>query len=247
MSVLFSVIVPVFNCENYIKDSIFSVIEQDFKNLEIIIINDGSTDGTYDEIQKIIKKLSEKSIKYIFISRDFNIGCFKTRTEAIKISEGKYIAINDADDINFPYRFEDEIKFLENNPEIWCVGGHALKIDEQNKEIETMNYPPEKNDDIISMITKKCMNPIIDSTAIFRKKDFESLNGYSLKEEINLVDDFNLWCKSILNGKKFYNFQKLLIKYRINPEGNTLKYKEKMIKQHMIVWNQFIEENKGKK
>lgn len=237
---LVSVITPAYNCEQYIEESIGSIFSQKFKNFELIIVNDGSTDNTAKIVSDLFQKAPDwLSERFVFIDRQTNHGCFKTRTEAIKLSDGKYIAIHDADDISLSNRLEKQYIYLKNWPEIWCVGSVAITIDENGKKTGIWDYPPEKHEMIIKSI-QGCKNPIIDPSTMFRRDVFLKIGGYSLRDDRILVDDMDLWLRSILKGYKIYNFQKPLIKYRINQEGNTLKHKKKMIKQHMIVWREFI-------
>ncbi|HUS51435.1 MAG TPA: glycosyltransferase, partial [Candidatus Paceibacterota bacterium] len=187
-----------------------------------------------------------KSIHYLHFLDSKNKGVFQARTNVIRTSQSKYIALQDADDISLPNRLQKQIDFLEQNEDVWCVGSHSIKIDEEGNEIGEMTYPPSSDIDVIKMITNKCMNPILDPSVVFRREVFLEIGGYSLRKDRKLVDDFDMWCKSILKNKKFYNIQDKLIKYRINLNGNTLKFKKDMIKQHMMVWREFMREYKGK-
>ena len=245
---ILSIITPVYNCEKYIEFSLNSIFKQSFQYFELIVINDGSTDNTWDIVKNVCEPHRQK---IILIDNKDNKGVFIRRDQAIEACGGKYIALNDGDDYSFYNRLEKQIVFLEENSRIFCVGSHAQKIDQYNKyyyenknDNGLMDYPPEKNEEVIELITKKCMNPIIDPTTMFRKDDYLELGGYSLNKDIKLVGDFDFWLKSISAGKKFYNIQKPLIYYRVNPDSNTRKYKKKMITQHMIVWREFM---KGKR
>jgi len=242
---LVSVIIPVYNCERYIKESLESIIDQSFQDYEIRIYNDGSTDDTEGEILSCLygSKLDVWQWKYMGW---YNRGCFASRDMLIRASKSKYIAIQDADDISLPDRLQKQIDFLEDNKDVWCVGSHAIKIDEEDNEIGNMTYSPSSNEEIFKMIKDKCMNPILDPSVVFRRDGFLEIGGYSLKEDRKLVDDFDIWCRAVVGNKKFHNIQKKLIKYRVNPNGNTLKFKKIMIKQHMVVWKEFNSLNKGK-
>jgi glycosyltransferase EpsE len=240
---LISVITTAYNCEEYIKESIDSILLQSFKDFEIIFIDDASTDNTL--------KIAEDAL-YSFpnsvdvIIHENNKGCFCGRTEAILNARGSYIAIQDGDDISFDNRFEKQVNFLEKNEDIWCLGGWAKKIDINGKDIGEMTYPPVCNNDIIDMITNKCRNPMIDSTTMFRRKDFDDLSGYSNREDIRLVKDMDLWLRSIILNKNISNLNDYLIKYRINDSGNTIKYKKEMISQHMSIWREFVKKRRFK-
>jgi len=239
-SPLLSVITTVYNCEDHIGMSLDSVINQTFSDFEIIIVNDGSKDNTWDIVNSKVEKLQEVAKSVILINNSDNKKIPSRRNEAIALAKGKYIAINDGDDFSYQDRFEIQVDKLERDEFLFCVGGHAIKIDESDKVVGEMVYPPSTHEDIENTISKRCMNPMIDPTTVFRKQDFLDLGKYTLEQSIYTVPDFDLWCKAILDGKKFYNFQKPVIKYRKNSKGMTSLHKQEMIKAHMIVWRRFM-------
>jgi len=250
---LLSIITPVYNCAKYLVYSLNSIFNQSCDDyFELILVDDNSTDGSDIILESYNHaKIGTGQIK--LIKNKENKGCFKSRAIAIEASKGKYIAMHDADDYSFAYRFGKQVKFLEENKDIWCVGGHAHKIDinnddyfENNEDNGNMDYPPEKNHDIIRKTIEGCLNPIIDSSTMFRREEYDRLGGYHLYKDIQLVADFELWTRAFMNNFKFYNFQEPFILYRVNPEGNTRSKKEEMIKQHMLIWRKFVRQWKLK-
>ena len=234
---LLSVVTSIYNCEKYLKLSLDSLLNQSFQDFEIIIINDGSDDNTLAIAQDVLGSFRGD---FNLISHQDRLGVFPRRSEAIRASKGKYIAIHDGDDVSLPKRFEKQVKFLENNQNIWCYGSTALKIDDENKDIGVMDYPPSTFAEFLPMLINKCMNPQIDSSSMFNRDIFLKLGGYSENKNIYLVADFDLWCKSVLNGFNIVNSKEPTIKYRTNSQGNTIKHKQEMIQQHMLVWRNFI-------
>jgi len=231
---LVSIIISIYNCEEYLEESLNSVfLQAEKKNIEIILVNDGSTDGTLDLCKKLVGGYRGDSK---IISHMDNKGCGKCRNEAVRASGGKYVAIQDGDDVSLLNRLEKQVEFLEKNEKIAFLGGHALKID---KEEEPMDYPPQTHQEIVNMIKNKCMNPMIDPTMMFRRDAFIDSGGYGEEEDILYVPDFDLWTRAIKKGYKFHNLQEPIIMYRVNPEGNTRKHQKEMIKQHMKVWRSF--------
>ena len=110
-SKLVSVIIPVFNAELYIQEAVESICRQTYKELEIIIVDDGSTDGTL----QILKSFNDQRIN--LIARE-NRGLISTLNECVALSTGAYIARMDADDICRPMRIERQVKYLENHKDI---------------------------------------------------------------------------------------------------------------------------------
>lgn len=239
-SPLLSVITTVYNCEKHIGMSLDSIVGQTFRDFELIIVNDGSTDKTWDIVTSKIEELREVAKSIVLINNRDNKKIPTRRNEAISQAKGKYIAIHDGDDFSYQTRFERQVSRLERDEFLFCVGGHAIKIDETNKVVGEMGYPSSTHKDIVDSISKRCMNPMIDPTTIFRKQDFLDLGKYTLEQSIYTVPDFDLWCKAILSGKKFDNFQEPVIKYRQNSSGMTSLHKQEMIKAHMIVWRRFM-------
>lgn len=244
---LLSVITPVYNCSRYLRESLVSLLNQtiDNKDFEIIIINDGSTDDTGDVALDVLangghhqwscwRHLENKKIPF-------------RRNEAIGIAKGEYVAIHDGDDISLPHRFESQLNFLESNKDVFCVGGYAEKINLDSNPIldddgdpKNMTYPPESHEDIVHMVRQKCMNPMIDPTTIFKKKDFVELGKYTLEKAIYTVPDFDLWLRAMQTGKIFANLPINLIKYRTNPDGMTRANETEMIHAHMVVWYRYM-------
>jgi len=122
-----SVIIPVYNCERYIASAIRSVLEQTYTNWELIIVNDGSTDGTLEICQSFL----EKDIKII---NQINQGISAARNAGIRNSQGEYIALLDADDIWFPNKLEKQVSFLDSHPLIGLVTCGSWLIDEEGSQ-----------------------------------------------------------------------------------------------------------------
>ncbi|HXK49687.1 MAG TPA: glycosyltransferase family 2 protein, partial [Clostridiales bacterium] len=109
-----SVIMSVYNSEQYLQESIDSILDQTFNDFEFIITDDCSTDGSFEIIKSYA--MLDKRIKYFRNSE--NIGLTKSLNLMLDIAKGKYIARMDSDDISMPDRFSKQFDFMENNPEI---------------------------------------------------------------------------------------------------------------------------------
>lgn len=221
-----SVITPVYNCENFIKDSISSILAQSFTNFELIVINDGSSDKTAECVE------SFKDSRIRFVNHSENRGVMARSKEAIELATGKYIAIHDADDISMSNRLDVQYRYLESNANIFCVGGRAKKIAADGSFIGDWDFPPLEHKDIVTMLIISFKCPIINPTAMYRLADYKSLGGYSPDGTIKFAHDLDFWCKAILNSKKFANLQEYLIKYRVNPSGMSRKNKFAQLADH---------------
>lgn len=132
---LISVLIPTYNSELYIKDTLESILNQTYKKLEIIVIDDASTDRTV----QLVKKYKDKRIK-LFIN-DNNLGISGNMNKGIKLSNGKYLAIMDADDWSYPYRIEEQVQLMEKNPEVVLCSGYMDICDENLVYKNTRTYP----------------------------------------------------------------------------------------------------------
>lgn len=224
-----SVVTTVYNCEKYIEESIQSILDQTFEDFEFFIINDGSTDRTVEKISQF------RDPRIIVLNHDSNKKIPFRRNEGIDLARGKYIAIHDGDDMSLPHRLEEEVRFLEKNDHIFCLGSHAVKVDEDSYEIGTMFYPPPHHNGILAKFIYGYTNPMIDPTTMFRKEDFDQLGGYSTDERVSTVPDFDLWVRALISDRLFANLMVPLIRYRMNPDGVTSNKRKEMIRQHMIV------------
>jgi len=231
-----SIITTLYNCQNFIEQSILSIINQSFNDFEWIIINDGSSDKTWD----IVTKLTDKYENIIKIDNKDNKKIPLRRNEAISMASSEYVAIHDGDDISLPNRLLHQYSFFQKQKEdVFCVGGWALQIDENDIESRIMSYPPVSHNENVNMLLVGRKNPIIDPTSMFKKKIFKDIGMYTLNRDIYTVPDMDLWCRAILSGYKIINMPEVLIKYRINPNGMTRLHNKEMQKSHNQVINSF--------
>jgi glycosyltransferase involved in cell wall biosynthesis len=133
---LVSVILPAYNSEEYLSRSISSILNQTYKNLELIVINDGSTDRT----EEVVEKYAETETRIVYCSQE-NTGPSSARNTGIERSVGEYIAYQDSDDYSYPTRLERQVEFLEGNPTVAMVYTGVLQR-LQNGRIERLKPIP---------------------------------------------------------------------------------------------------------
>lgn len=216
-----SVIMPVYNAERFLRESIESVLNQSFPDFEFIIINDGSRDNSLN----IIKEYAEKDSRLKIIDQE-NQGVSVARNSGIKKSIGEYIAFLDSDDIWKQNKLEIQLDEFKSDEELKICGTWAIVIGENGEEIKKFTYPPLKDKDIkLSSVYK---NPFITSSLILKK---EILNENKLfKAGTHLAEDYEFITKHIYKNKT-KNIDKYLVKYRIhgaNSSAKDLKTKLKM-------------------
>ena len=128
---LVSVIIPVYNVEKFVEQAIVSIIDQTYKHLEIIVIDDGSSDATY----QIVADLASQDPRIKLYKNERNLKIVKTLNRALSLAQGEYIARMDGDDISALDRIEKQVAFLESNPDYDLVGCSLIAIDENGMEV----------------------------------------------------------------------------------------------------------------
>lgn len=208
---ILSVVMSCYNSERYLRESIDSILAQDFKDFEFIIWNDGSTDST----EKIIKSYSDSRIRYFHAC---NQGLGKALNDACKKASGKYIARMDDDDIALPNRLRKELDYMEEHPHCVLVSCAAKHINSAGEFIGSYSLPGY-NDKVIKK--KLC---IVHPGAMFRRDIYEKTFGYL---PLTTSQDRALWKQMAAYGE-FANIPEVLLYYRIqeNSIGRKKRVKE---------------------
>ncbi len=201
-----------YNSAMYIGESISSVLNQTFKDLELIVVNDCSTDNT----PEIIKSYSDKDPRVHLINNETNLQPAISRNKALQNAKGKYIAILDSDDIALPNRLETQYNFLEKNPDIALVGSGAEIIDENGKTIKIKRVPADFGEIKFRSIFR---NLFIHSAVFYRKDPVLALGGYN--DSYLHSEDYKLYT-DLMDKYKITNIPEVLVKYRKNPKAISI-------------------------
>lgn len=211
---LVSVVIPVYNANGFLSGAIESIQNQTYKNLEIIIVDDGSTDETPKILSSLAKK--DKRIKILTNKRNLNIASSLNR--GIKLAKGSYIARMDADDISLPNRIEKQIKYLLAHPDIVILGGQCKTIDVNNKIIGHKLFPVTDKQIRDALYYE---NPIQHPTVIFNTnlipKNFTWYNT-----NLPPAEDYDLFFRMAKFGK-LHNLNSFVLKYRQYIGSSTFK------------------------
>ena len=210
---MFSVVVPLFNKERSVQKTIRSVLDQSVENLEIIVVDDGSTDASIERVQEF----TDARIKII---RKENGGVSETRNAGIKAAKYDYIALLDADDIWEPEYLEEQVKLIREFPDaaLWsCAYGHL------NGEERTAVYhalPDEYRYYISDYFRMKRVTDLFcSSSVVIRKKSFDKAGMFDTR--ISFSEDLDMWYRIIVHFPVvFYN--KTLVYYRQDAENRAL-------------------------
>lgn len=184
-----SVVMPVYNAEQTVVEAIESILVQSFQDFELILVNDGSTDGTAAILERYAMD------PRIRIHEQSNQGVTKSLNAGIALARGKYIARADADDFSDRRRLEIQHDFLERNPEVVLVASDFEKLypDGKTKRIE---LPPDHASLARQLFVA---NNIMHGSVMFRRDAFRQAGGYA--EEWRHLEDFELWFRMLRLGR----------------------------------------------
>ncbi len=205
-----SVVIPTYNRKKTVGRAIQSALNQSFKNLEIVVLDDGSTDGTNEVVAGY---LHHPNIRYIYQNNQGSLD--KTMNNLVRATRGKYIAPLDDDDFWCDAdKIKKQVEFLEKNPAYVLVGGGAIKIDQNGKEI-VRYLVTERDQDIRQKILMN--NAFVHVSTLYKKDAWEKVGGYD--EDLDGGGDWDLWMKLGQVGK-FYNMQEFFVKYSGHQQDN---------------------------
>lgn len=206
---LISIIMPTYNVEKYVGQAIESILNQTYKEFELIIIDDGSTDNTFS----ILKNYSKKDKRIRIFKNSQNLRIVKTLNKGLKLATGNYIARMDGDDISLPTRLEIEKKYLDDNQNVDIVSSQMYGIDESGKIINKKKYPVTKK------YIEKSMKflPSLAHIWLARKEAYIKLREY---RNIPYAEDYDLLLRGMKLGLTYVNLPDYLYEVRIRS-GNT--------------------------
>lgn len=222
-SSLVSVILPVCNGEKYISESIDSILTQSYENIELVIINDGSTDKTKDII------LSKYDKKIIYVENKKNQGIAKSLNKMIGIAKGDFIARMDSDDISFNDRIEKQVLFLSENKEVDIVGAQIDILGDKNR-LPSATYLT--SDEIRVNLLRG--NVLFHPTVVFRKRAFKKANLRYDKSALH-AEDYKLWADASVNGLVIENLSIPLLYYRVHPDQISEKKRTEQYKTGQLI------------
>lgn len=205
---LVSVLMPCYNVEKYVEESMSSILNQTYANLQIIAINDCSTDSTGD----ILKKMAKQDSRISVIDNEANLKLIKTLNKGISLCKGEFIARMDADDISLPTRIEKEVEFLEHNPDHDIVSTLFFAFRSENPNKRYLHHSPLRDGELRGYMLFK--SGICHPAVMIRKRVFTEL-GLKFEQEYLHVEDYALWSEAIYKTK-IGNINEPLLLYRVH-------------------------------
>ncbi|OKP83864.1 glycosyltransferase [Paenibacillus sp. P32E] len=202
-----SVLMPVFNMAPYIEESICSILTQTYTDFELLIMDDGSTDGTLD----IIRKFDDRRIKLITHSR--NVGLIETLNQGIDLCTGEYIARMDGDDIALPHRFERQVNYMDIHKDCGVCGSQVYLLG-----LDAITTKPLHHEEIRCWQLFQCT--IVHPTVMIRKSVLED-HGIKYLNYVH-AEDYEIWNR-LSAVTQVVNLPEVLLMYRqhSNQISNT--------------------------
>lgn len=210
---LVSVVISVYNCEEYIRETLDSILSQSMRDWECILIDDASTDNTWS----IVQQYSDARI--IAIKNEKNMGLTHNLNEGIARAKGKYIIRIDGDDIAYSSRFQKQVAFMEDHPEV-VLSGCSMKSFGKCQNVL-------KNDEMDEVLRVKLLfNSVIFHPSFIIRKEVLDTYGIRYNESLLYAQDYNLLYRVIQYGK-IANIPDVLMKYRVHDKQISIEKNNK--------------------
>ncbi|MBD3883571.1 glycosyltransferase [Phormidium tenue FACHB-886] len=206
-----SALMPIYNVDRYLAAAIESILAQTWTDFELIIIDDGSTDGS----GKILERYARRDERIKLSSRE-NRGISKTRNELLAQARGEFIAIVDGDDVSMPDRFARQVGFLRGHPNVLCVGSALDWIDEQDRHLGHCEMP--QTDREIQSLLVGGISMLHHPCTMVRRSALLQVGGYD--ESLVASVDLDLWLRLGELGE-LANLPDTLLRYRLHSKSIT--------------------------
>ncbi len=224
--VMVSVIMPAFNAEQYIEESIASVLDQTFKKIELIVVNDCSTDSTLE----IIKNLSLKDERIIVLDNSNNLGCANSRNKALLEAKGEYIAFCDSDDVWESEKIKKQLDHIKSTNADMVFTAYEM-IDSFGTFIKSRSV---KQEFTLEDLLKE--NSVIFSTTLFKK---EAIEGICFDASW-FHEDYVFLLECLKKNLKFVGIDETLVKYRVHNKGRSFN-KFNAAKHRWKIYRDFLD------
>jgi hypothetical protein len=207
-----SVVIPVYNGERYLRETIESTLSQSFTDWELVAVDDGSTDAS----GRILAEYAAADPRVI-VHRQENAGVVAALNKGLELARAPLVARLDADDLSLPDRLERQHRFLNENLEVGMVGGQAAIIDLDGREVAEARYPL---DDAAIKEQLKRTTPFVHSSVMIRRSVLDLAGGY--RSPFDGVEDLDLWLR-VAPRCQLAHLPEKVVAYRIHPDQASNK------------------------
>jgi glycosyltransferase involved in cell wall biosynthesis len=230
----FSVLMPIYYKENpeYFNTALESVVNQTLMPNEIVIVKDGALTKELDAV--IEKYVSKYPQLFNIVALEENVGQGKARNAGLMACKHNIVALMDSDDIAINNRFEIQIKYMEQNPDVDVVGSFITEFENDPNVIESIKAVPLTHEAIYNF--GKWRSPMNNMTVIYKKDKVFEVGAYN---SFNFGEDYLLFAKMLMNGCKFYNFEECLVNARAGSRMLAKRVGWNKIKQEFLLFYEF--------
>lgn len=214
---LVSVVMPVYNVGEFLDTAITSILNQTYRNLELIIVNDASMDNSGRIIAKY--RRLDKRVHVVTLKKNVNQGGDAAGNIGYKLAKGKYVARMDGDDVAELNRIEKQVTYMEKHTRVAVLGTQAKVIDREGKVAGVKNVPTSHETILREFFT---FHPIIHPTVMVRKSAIKRKDLYKTDYDAN--NDYLTFFGLITSGATFANLDEPLLQYRIHGENDSLAH-----------------------
>jgi glycosyltransferase involved in cell wall biosynthesis len=211
---LISVVLTAFNTERYLAEAIESVLNQKYQDLELIMIDDGSTDRTLE-----IMRQYEASDDRVRVIAQENAGAGAARNAGIAIAQGEWIAIVDADDVMEPNRLERQIAFLQEHPDLDVATSPVTFINHEGHEFGRSQPVLLTHEEVRELCEQGLVVGVPNPASIIRKSTLLGVGGY--RGEFWPSEDLDLWTRIVESGGTILTQPEYLTRYRVHPGSGS--------------------------
>lgn len=229
---LVSVVIPCYNHAEFVQESIQSVIDQDYQNIELIIIDDGSKDNSVEVIQKMLPACEERFVRFEFSYRP-NKGLCATLNEALEWCEGEFFSPLASDDIIKSYKISTQVEYLNSNPDVKGVFGDMEVIYKDGTKERLCKPAAKYSFEDIFLHKHNLPAP----TQMLRLAKVKEISGY--RSDL-IIEDWSMWLFLTEDGTKLAYIDKVFSSYR-RHEGNLSGDLDKMHKGRLQIVNLYKE------
>ena len=207
-----SVILPCYDGvdADLLELAIHSILRQSFADFELLLYMDGVRK---EAIRRLVVQARQEDGRVRVLDRPKNATLAESLNCLIAESRGQFIARMDADDISLPDRFQEQVDYLHDHPDTAAVGCFADEVDLQGV-VTFRKTLPSTHDDIVRFMTKR--DPFIHPTMMFRRDFLHEVGLYSTRRDDHLIEDTELWARSLERGYRFANIPKVLYLFRVS-------------------------------
>lgn len=224
---LVSVIIPSYNGALFLEEALESVLNQTHKNFEVIVVDDYSTDSSWD----ILTEHARKDSRIKTFRNEENRGVSATRNRGIVESSAEYIAFLDCDDTMEPTRLEKQVAYLDGHPNVAIVGSWLIHMTADGKQIFSKKYRAMW----CGKDSRVLFTPLVSQTTVLMRTEvFESVGVYD--EQLRGGEDYDFWLRTLSKELCIANIQEPLSSYRMHGQQETMAHSKTLRQGFRVRW-----------